>query len=88
MEVHLTPRQEAFLDQKVLAGRFTSREDALRKAVDLLDKQESVLDDAGHAVDEADEDFAQGRYAVYTDDTLRTLAEELKQEARAAQSSL
>ena len=41
MEVHLSPEQEAFIQQRVRAGRFTTADKAVQEAVALLEEQES-----------------------------------------------
>lgn len=82
MEVHLTPQQEAFIEQGVREGRFGSAEDALRQALNLLEQQEAMLQELRDAVDEADQNFVSGRYTEYTDETLPQLLDELKREAR------
>ena len=41
MEVHLTPEQEAFIQQRISIGRFATADDALREAVALLEDQEN-----------------------------------------------
>ena len=41
MEVHLSPEQEAFIQQRVRAGRFTTADKAVQEAVSLLEEQES-----------------------------------------------
>jgi putative addiction module CopG family antidote len=40
MEVHLQPEQEAFIRQRIQAGRFATPDEALREAVSLLEEQE------------------------------------------------
>ena len=87
MEVHLTPQQEAFLEQNVRAGRFNSKQEAIGRAVDLLEEHERAMEELRAAVDEGDEDFAQHHYAEYTDETLPQLAGELKREARVPRSA-
>lgn len=87
MEVHLTPQQEAFLEQNVRAGRFHSKQEAIAWAVDRLQDHERAMEELRAAVDQGDEDFAQHRYAEYTHETLPQLAEELKREARALRSA-
>jgi putative addiction module CopG family antidote len=41
MEVHLAPEQEAFIRQRIQAGRFATPDEALREAVSLLEEQET-----------------------------------------------
>ncbi|MGH9622237.1 MAG: type II toxin-antitoxin system ParD family antitoxin [Bryobacteraceae bacterium] len=82
MEVHLTPQQQAFIEQNVRAGRFASNDDAVRAAVELLEEWERELEQLRAGVDEADDDIAHGRYSEYTGETLPQLFEELKREGR------
>ena len=42
MEVHLTPHQEAFIEQRVSNGRFATADDALQAAVSLLEEREAA----------------------------------------------
>jgi putative addiction module CopG family antidote len=87
MEVHLSPQQQAFIERSVRTGRFASNDDALREAVALLEDREGELGRLQAAVDEADDDIAQGRYSEYTDETLPQLLEELQREGRALRES-
>ena len=41
MEVHLSPEQEAFIQQRVRIGRFTTADQAVQEAVPLLEEQEN-----------------------------------------------
>ena len=87
MEVHLSPEQQAFIEQNVRAGRFASNDEALREAVDLLQERESEIDSLRAAVDESDDDLTHGRYSEYSDQTLPQLLEELKREGRACRDA-
>ena len=40
MEVHLTPDQEAFIQQHVSTGRFATADEAVQEAVMLLEERE------------------------------------------------
>ena len=40
MEVHLTPDQEAFIEQRVRVGRFATADEAVQVAVSLLRERE------------------------------------------------
>jgi putative addiction module CopG family antidote len=53
MEVHLSPEQEAFIVQRIRAGRFTSADEALQEAVCLLEEQESRDEPANGAMGSA-----------------------------------
>jgi putative addiction module CopG family antidote len=41
MEVQLSPEQEAFIQQRIRTGRFTTADKAVQEAVALLEEQES-----------------------------------------------
>ncbi len=41
MEVHLSSKQEAFIQQGIRMGRFTTADEAVQEAVSLLEVQES-----------------------------------------------
>ena len=87
MEVHLTPQQVAFIERNVRSGRFASNDDAVRAAVELLTQHESRMEELRAAVDESDDDIANGRYTEYTDETLPQLVEQLKREGRTLRDS-
>jgi putative addiction module CopG family antidote len=42
MEVHLTPRQEAFIQRRVSAGHFATQDEAIQAAVALLEEREGL----------------------------------------------
>lgn len=58
-------------------------EDAVREAMELWEEQERSRFMLLAALDEAEHDLETGAYNDYTNETLPTLAEELKREARA-----
>ena len=82
MEVELTPDQEALIREAVASGRYPSVEDAVRDAMARWEEGERVRLELLAALDEAEADLENGRYADYTDVTLPSLANDLKREAR------
>ena len=83
MEVHLTPDQEALIRRAIASGRYQTAEDAVQDAMARWEEGERVRIEVLARLDEAEADLETGRYTDYTDDTLPTLADELKREARA-----
>jgi putative addiction module CopG family antidote len=83
MEVQLTPDQEAFLRQAVASGRYSTTEEAVREAMASWEQKERARLELTAALDEAEAELASGQFRDYTIQTLPTLAEELKREARA-----
>ena len=83
MEVELTPDQDAFLQQAIDNGRLSRKKDAVHEALLLWEERERSRAELLAALDEAEADLHAGRYADYTSETLPTLADELKREARA-----
>jgi Arc/MetJ-type ribon-helix-helix transcriptional regulator len=83
MEVHLTADQEAFIREAVASGRLLRPEDAVQQALSLWERQERNRVQLLAALDEAEADLQTREYSDYTDETLPTLARQLKAEARA-----
>lgn len=78
MEIHLTPEQEAFIEQTVRSGRFASRHDAVREAVTLLEARERELAEMRAFVQEGLDDLDTDRYEEYNDETLHKLFDDIK----------
>jgi putative addiction module CopG family antidote len=74
MEVHLTPEQQAFIEQGVRKGRFASSDDAVREAMTLLEARERERAFVREGLD----DLEAGRYEEYTDETLHELFDGIK----------
>lgn len=87
MEIDLPPNQRTSLENYVKSGRFTSIDEAIQKAIDLLEADVQERSELQEAVDEADADFANGRFHAYNEATLPHLVEELKSEARLLRNS-
>ncbi len=82
MDVQLTPDQEAFVRQAVKSGRLQREEDAVREALCLWEERERTRAEILAAVDLAEASVAQGGGRVITQESMRQLAEEVKQRGR------
>jgi Arc/MetJ-type ribon-helix-helix transcriptional regulator len=83
MEVQFTPDQEAFARQAVESGRLRREEDALREALSLWEERERTRAEMLALVDEAELSLLSGQGRVITPDSMRELAEDVKQRGRA-----
>ncbi len=79
MEVHLTPDQELFVRQAIESGRLHRVEDALEEALSLWEERERKRAELLATLDEAEASLAHGEGRVITQDSVRTLAEEVHQ---------
>jgi putative addiction module CopG family antidote len=73
MEVNLTQDLEAFIARSVREGRFSSLDDAMRQAVELLALQEAELQRTRAFVQAGLDDLDSGNYEDFTDENLRGL---------------
>ncbi len=83
MDVELTPDQQAFARQAIESGRFQREEDAVREALSLWEDRERARAELLVAVDEAEASLARGEGRALTPQSVRQLAEEVKQRGRA-----
>jgi Arc/MetJ-type ribon-helix-helix transcriptional regulator len=83
MDVQLTPDQQAFVRQAIESGRLRWEEDALKEALSLWEERERTRVEILAAVDEAEASLARGQGRIVTQDSMRKLAEEVKQRGRA-----
>ena len=83
MEVQLSPDQEAFVRQAIETGRFLREEDAVKEALSLWEERERTRAEILAAVDEAEASLARGEGRIVTQQSMRDLAEEVKQRGRA-----
>ena len=83
MEVRLTPDQEAFVRQAIESGRLQRAEDAIQEALSLWEQRERTRAEILVAVDAAEASLARGEGRVITEESMRELAEEVKQRGRA-----
>jgi len=82
MEVRLTPDQEAFVRQAIESGRLQSAEDAVVEALSLWEERERKRAEFLATLDEAEASLARGEGRVITQESMRELAEEVKQRGR------
>jgi Arc/MetJ-type ribon-helix-helix transcriptional regulator len=82
MEIQPTPDQKAFIKHAIETGRFDHEEDALREALSLWEERErrrveflATLNDASAAV-------AREEGRIITEQSMRELAEEVKDRGR------
>ncbi|MBT9331422.1 type II toxin-antitoxin system ParD family antitoxin [Paracidobacterium acidisoli] len=83
--MHLTPEQEAFVREAIASGRVRGAEEAVEQALSLWERRERRRTEILEALDTAEQDLEAGRFTDYSDESLHTLAGELKSEARALQ---
>lgn len=83
MEVQLTPDQKAFVRQAIESGRLRREEDAVGEALLLWEERERRRLEILAAVDEAEASLARGEGRPITQESMRELAERVKQRGRA-----
>ena len=83
MNVQLTPDQQAFVRQAIESGRLRREEDAVKEALSLWEERERARAEILAAVDEAEASLARGEGHIITHESMRELAEEVKQRGRA-----
>ena len=83
MEVQLTPDQKAFVRQAIETGRLQHEEDAVKEALSLWEERERTRAEILAAVDEAEASLAGGEGRTITQESMRELAEQVKQRGRA-----
>jgi putative addiction module CopG family antidote len=83
MEVQLTPDQKAFVRNAIESGRLRREEDAVREALALWEERERERAEILAAVDVAEKSFARGEGRVITQESMRDLAQEVKQRGSA-----
>jgi putative addiction module CopG family antidote len=79
MEVSLTPDQEAFIRQAIESGRFHREEDAVREALSLWEERERKRAEFLATLDDAKASLTRGEGRIITQQSMRELAEEVKQ---------
>jgi putative addiction module CopG family antidote len=83
MEVHLTPDQEAFVRHAIETGRFRRKEDAVQEALSMWEARERKRAEFLATVDDAKNAVARGQGLTITQESMRDLAEEVKQRGHA-----
>ena len=87
MDVHLTPDQKAFVRQAIQSGRLQREEDAVKEALSLWEERERIRAEVLAAVDEAEASLGRGEGRPITGESMRELAEDVKQRGRARLSA-
>jgi putative addiction module CopG family antidote len=82
MNVELTPDQRAFIRRAIESGRFTREEDAVQEAMALWEERERRRLEILAMVDEAEASLARGEGREITEESMKVLAEEIKQRLR------
>jgi Arc/MetJ-type ribon-helix-helix transcriptional regulator len=83
MEVQFTSDQKAFISQAIESGRLRREEDAVKEALSLWEERERTRAEILAAVDEAEGSLARGDGRIITQESMRELAEQVKQRGRA-----
>ena len=83
MQVELTPDQQAFVRQAIETGRIHDEHEAVRQALSLWEERERIRVEILADVDAAEASVAHGAGRVITQQSMRELAEEVKQRGRA-----
>lgn len=82
MNVELTPDQKAFVRQAIESGRFTREEEAVQEAMALWEERERRRLEILAMVEEAEASLARGEGREITKESMKALAEEIKQRGR------
>jgi putative addiction module CopG family antidote len=82
MQIDLTPEQQDFVRQVVESGRFERAEDAVQAALTLWVERERRRAEILAAVDAAQASTARGEGIEITPESMRALADEIKQRGR------
>jgi Arc/MetJ-type ribon-helix-helix transcriptional regulator len=82
MEVQLTPDQKALAGQAIQSGRLREEEDAVREALSLWEERERTRAEVLAAIDEAEASFIRGEAREITPQSMRELADNIKQRGR------
>jgi len=87
MKVDFTPDQKAFIRQAIETGRFQREEDAVEEALSLWEERERTRAEILAGVDAAEASLAHGGGRPITEESMRQLADQVKQGGRARLAS-
>ena len=79
MEVSLTQDQEAFICRAIESGRFHRQEDAVQEALSLWEERERKRAEFLATLDDAKASLGRGEGRAITQESMRELAEDVKQ---------
>lgn len=83
MEVQFTDDQKAFVRQAISTGRYAREEDVVQEALSLWEERERTRAEILAQVDLAEASLARGEGRIITQESMRELAEDVKQRGRA-----
>lgn len=83
MDVQLTSGQKAFARRAIESGRLHTEEDAVQEALALWEERERQQAEFLLTLDDARTSLAHGEGRVITQESMRRLAEEVKERGRA-----
>ncbi len=83
MDVHLTPDQKAFARRAIESGRLHSEQDAVQEALALWEERERQRTEFLLTLDAAKASLARGEGRIITQESMRQLAQEVKERGRA-----
>jgi Arc/MetJ-type ribon-helix-helix transcriptional regulator len=83
MDVQLTPDQKAFARRAIESGRLQSEEDAVQEALALWEERERQRAEFLLTLDGARASLARGEGRIITQDSMRELANDVKERGRA-----
>lgn len=82
MNVELTPDQRALVKRAIDSGRFTDEEQAVQEALALWEERERRRLEILAAIDEAEASLGKGEGRAITEESMKVLAEEIKERGR------
>jgi putative addiction module CopG family antidote len=82
MNVELTADQRAFVQKAIESGRFSREEEAVQEALALWEERERRRLEIIAMVEEAEASLARGEGREITEESMKALAEEVKQRGR------
>ncbi len=82
MNVELTPDQRAFVQEAIKSGRFAREEEAIEEALALWERRERRRLEIVTMVGDAEASLARGEGRDITEESMKALAEDVKQGGR------
>ena len=82
MNVDLTPDQRALVKRAIDSGRFSHEEQAVQEALALWEERERRRLEILASLDEAEASLARGEGRPITEESMKALAEEIKERGR------
>lgn len=87
MEIQLTPDQKALAQEAIRAGRLHAEEEAVQQALLMWEERERTRAEILATIDVAEASLARGEGRLITEQSMRDLAEDVKQRGRARLAS-